>query len=80
VKSRIKKIMQAAGQTQPIYTRLKIGTLWASIEVDVNGKIEVLGDDLLAVECHRLMGKYQNHTISKLNGNKYLNNQEKRTV
>jgi len=54
--------------------------LWASIEVDVNGKIEVLGDDLLAVECHRLMGKYQNHTISKLNGNKYLNNQEKRTV
>jgi len=72
VKSRIKKIMQAAGQTQPIYTRLKIGTLWASIEVDVNGKIEVLGDDLLAVECHRLMCKYQNHTISKLNGNKYL--------
>jgi len=76
MKSRIKKIMLAAGQTQPIYTRLKIGTLWASIEVDVDGNIQVKGDDLLAVECHRLMCKYQNHTISKLNGNKYLKKQE----
>jgi hypothetical protein len=68
---RVKRLVQKMEALTDIRVEVKINGLNAVISKEGNN-VSVKGDDLLAVECYKLLEATHKHKISKFNANKLL--------
>ena len=73
---RVKKLVEAK-KLKNQFVCIAVGERVAEIRID-GGRVRVSGDQLLIVECLKLLNGTIDNKISKLNANLYLNREEKR--